>query len=184
MVGGDQCRRWACCGESRTDAVVTTEDSSNPDGGLHIPAPYLDPTSPQSAGVEGLHSENRGAEHLEEAASTRSSVKPGNCGLALRDMLELRDSYDLIYAPKIWTVTDERNLKLMESAEVSELVPSRIALIWPCRGLVASRIALIHAALQVPSTGLVDACECAAACKHAYACRWAVRPAASEPSGA
>jgi hypothetical protein len=110
-------------------AVVTTEDSSNSDGALHIPAPYLEPTSPQSAGAEGLHSKNRGAEAelLEEAASTRSALKPGNCGLALRDMLELRDSYDLIYTPKIWTARDERNLNPTASAEVSELVPSCVA---------------------------------------------------------
>ena len=50
-------------------AVVTTEDSSNSDGGLHIPAPHLELTSLQS--TEGLHggatSGNRGAEaeHLE-----------------------------------------------------------------------------------------------------------------------
>jgi hypothetical protein len=98
-------------------AGVTTEDSSNSDGGLHIPAPYLELTSLQSTGGEGLHSEKRGAEAEHEAASMRSSLKPG---------MELRDSYDLIYTPKIWTARDERNLNPTASAEVSELVPSRV----------------------------------------------------------
>ena len=135
-------------------AVVTTEDSWNSDGGLHIPAPYLEPTSPQSAGTEGLHSEKRGAEHLEEAASTRSSLKPGNCGLALRDMLELRDSYDLIYTPKIWTARDERNLNLTASAEVSELVP--------CPNLAMPR------ACRIPLC--LDSCRVASAVNRACGC--------------
>ena len=73
--------------------------------------------------------------HLDEAAEARSSLKPsggsaslklGNRGrcLAPRDMANLMGTYALMYTPKIWSATDERNLKLTESeAEVSELAP-------------------------------------------------------------
>jgi hypothetical protein len=40
----------------------------------------------------------------------------------------LRDTYNLMYAPKVWSATDERNVNLaVESAKVSKLVPSRTA---------------------------------------------------------
>ena len=42
-------------------------------------------------------------------------------------MSALRDTYDLIYTPRIWTARDERNLNLTASAEVSVLVPSHVA---------------------------------------------------------
>jgi hypothetical protein len=127
-------------------AIVTAEDSSNSDGGPRVPAPtaatHLEPTSLRSA--KGLHrgatSEKRGTEAVyldaSEAAEARISLKPGggsaslklgnlgNLGrcLALRDLANLMGGYDLVYTPKIWTLMDERNLKLTESAaEVSKL---------------------------------------------------------------
>jgi hypothetical protein len=125
-------------------AVNTAEDSSNSDGGSRIPTPtaatHLEPISLRSA--KGLHrgttNEKRGTEavHLDEAAEARSSLKPGggsaslklgNRGhcLAPRDLASMMGTYDLMYTPKIWTMTDERNLILTESAaEVSELAPS------------------------------------------------------------
>ncbi len=74
--------------------------------------------------------------HLDEAAEVRSSLKPGGgsaslklgnraCWLAPRDMASMMGTYDLMYTPNIWTITDERSLRLTESAaEVSELAPS------------------------------------------------------------
>jgi hypothetical protein len=124
-------------------AAVTANESSNSDGGLHIPAPtaamHLEPSSLRSA--ERLHrdatTEKRGTEavHLDEAAEARISLKPsgGSASLKLgdrarclapRDMASMMGTYDLMYTPNIWTITDERNLKLTESAaEVSELAP-------------------------------------------------------------
>jgi hypothetical protein len=126
----------------RASRLDTTADSSHSAGRLRILAPtHQQPSSSQSAvGVHGgATSETRGAEavHLEEAVETSGSSEPidgsvsfklGNCGLGLRDMAKLRDTYNLMYEPKIWTATDERNLNLtVESAEVSKLVPSRTA---------------------------------------------------------
>jgi hypothetical protein len=120
-------------------AVVAVEDSSNSDGGSRIPTPtaaaHFESTSLRSA--EGLHGGN--AVHLDEAAEARSSLKPsggsaslqlGNRGrcLAPRGMANITGTFDLMYTPKIWTMTDERNLKLAESAaEVSAFSP------WPRR---------------------------------------------------
>jgi hypothetical protein len=131
-------------------AVVTTEDSSNPDGGLHIPTPtatHLEPTSLRSA--EGLHGGN--AVHLDEAAEVQSSLKPGGGSaslklgdrarcLAPRDMASMMGTYDLMYTPKIWTATDERSLRLTESAEVSKLAP-----------IIPHRLAFGHSAVKAPA---------------------------------
>jgi hypothetical protein len=125
-------------------AAVTADESSSSDGDLHIPAAtaatHLEPASLRSA--EGLHrgatTEKGGTEavHPDEAAEARISLKPGGGSaslklgsrgrcLAPRDMASMMGTYDLMYTPKIWTVTDERSLKLTESAgEVSELAPS------------------------------------------------------------
>ena len=70
--------------------------------------------------------------HLDEAAEVQISLKPGG-GLASlklgnRGLASMMDTYSLMYTPKIWTMTDERNLKLAESAaEVSAFSP------WPRR---------------------------------------------------
>jgi hypothetical protein len=115
-------------------AAVTANESSNSDGGLHIPAPtaatHLEPSSLRSA--EGLHGVN--AVHLDEAAEVQSSLKPGGGSaslklgdrarcLAPRDMASMMGTYDLMYTPNIWTIADERSLRLTESAGVSELAP-------------------------------------------------------------
>ncbi len=121
---------------SQLAAAVTADESSSSDGDLHIPAAtaatHVEPTSVQSA--EGLHGGN--AVHLDEAVEkVQSSLKPGGGSaslklgnrarcLAPRDMASMMDTYNLMYMPKIWTATDESNLRLMESAEVSELAPS------------------------------------------------------------
>jgi hypothetical protein len=119
-------------------AIVTAEDSSNSDGGPRVPAPtaatHLEPTSLRSAKAlhGGATSEKRGTEavHLDEAAEARISLNPGggsaslkvgnlgNLGrfLAARDLANLMGGYDLVYTPKIWTLMDERSLKLTESA--------------------------------------------------------------------
>ncbi len=115
-------------------AAVTAEESSSSDGDLRIPAAtaptHLEPTSLRSA--EGLHGGN--AVHREEAVETSSSLKPGG-GLASlrlgnrarcfaqRDLASMMGTYDLMYTPKLWTATDERSLKLTESAGVSKLAP-------------------------------------------------------------
>jgi hypothetical protein len=105
-----------------------------------------------------------------------ASLKLGNRGYGLRDNLaNLRDTYDLMYAPEVWSATDERNVNLaVESAEVSKLVPSRTA-----RHSVMPRYKCHH-------RRLVGACETewAGACDHVCACRSAVRPTASGPSRA
>ena len=121
--------------------VVRAEGSSNSDGLLRISAPsHPQPASSQM--TVGLHkdatSETHGAEavHLEAAVEPRSPLKPGagaaklklgNRGRGLRDMARLRDTHDLMYTPKIWSATDERSLKLTESAEVSKLASFCIA---------------------------------------------------------
>jgi hypothetical protein len=119
-------------------AIVTTEDSSNSDGGPRVPAPtaatHLEPTSLRSARAlhRGATSENRGTEavHLDEAAEARISLKPGGGSASLKlgnlgnlgrclaplDLANLMGGYDLVCTPKIWTATDERNLKVTESA--------------------------------------------------------------------
>jgi hypothetical protein len=115
-------------------AAVAAEESSSSDGDLHVPAAtaatHLEPTSLRSA--EGLH---RGsAVHLDEAAEVQSSLKPGggfaslklgNRGLGPQGLANMMGTYDLMYTPKIWSATDERSLRLTESAaEVSEFAPS------------------------------------------------------------
>ena len=113
-------------------AAVTAEESSSSDGRLRVPAPaHLEPTSLRSA--EGLHGGN--AVHLDEAGEVRSSLKPGGGSASLklgnrarcfaqRDLASMMGTYALMYAPKLWTIMDERNLKQTESAaEVSELAP-------------------------------------------------------------
>ena len=115
-------------------AAVTAKESSSSDGGLHIPAAtaatHLEPTSLRSA--KGLHGGN--AVHLDDAAEVQSWLKPGGGSASLklgnrdrcfaqRDLASLMGTYDLMYTPKIWTITDERSLRLTESAEVSELAP-------------------------------------------------------------
>jgi hypothetical protein len=112
-------------------AAVTANESSNSDGGLHIPtaAAHLEPSSLRSA--EGLHGGN--AVHLDEAAEARSSLEPGggsaslelgNRGLGSQGLARMMDTYDLMYTPKIWTAKDERSLKLTESSEVRSSPPS------------------------------------------------------------
>ncbi len=74
--------------------------------------------------------------YLDEAAEARISLKPGGGSASLKlgnlgnlgrclaplDLANLMGAYDLVYTPKIWTATDERNLQLTESAaEVSKL---------------------------------------------------------------
>ena len=65
-------------------AIVTAEESSNSEGGLHnlapIAATHLEPTSVQSA--EGLHGGN--AVHREEAVEVQSSLKPGGGSASLK----------------------------------------------------------------------------------------------------
>jgi hypothetical protein len=116
--------------------VVTAEGSPSLDGLLRIPTPA---SSQMTVGLhKGAFSETHGAEavHLEKVVEPRSSLKPGgsvanlklgDCGLALRDLARLRDTYELMYTPKIWTATDERSLKLTESAKVSKLASFCIA---------------------------------------------------------
>jgi hypothetical protein len=123
----------------RASRLDTTADSSHSAGRIPVPANPQPSSSQSAAGVHGgATSETHDAEagHLEEADETSGSSKPsdgsaslklGNRGYGLRDMAELRDTYNLMYAPKIWTETDESNLNLAESAEVSKLVPSRTA---------------------------------------------------------
>jgi hypothetical protein len=121
--------------------VVTAEGSPSSDGLLRIPTPsHPQPASSQmTVGLlKGAISETHGAEavDLEEAVEPRSSLKPGgsaanlklgDSGLGLRDLARLRYTYELMYTPKIWTATDERRLKLTDSAEVSKLASLCIA---------------------------------------------------------
>jgi hypothetical protein len=122
-------------------AVATAEESSNLDGGSrNLARTHLMPASSHCSQLpEGLHggatSENHATEAvpLDEANETMSSLKPGSGPSSLTlgkrrlgalDMTKLRDTYDLMYTPTIWTARDERNLRLTESAEVSKLDPS------------------------------------------------------------
>jgi len=129
-------------GVLRRVSQATADKSSNPDGDLHVPTPtaamHLEPSSLRSA--KGLHTgattEKGGTEavHLDAAAEARNSESGGPASLKLgsrgrclapRDMATMMGTYDLMYTPKIWSATDERSLKLTESAaEVSELAPS------------------------------------------------------------
>jgi hypothetical protein len=168
-------------------AAVTAEESSSSDGDLRIPAAtaatHLEPTSLRSA--EGLHGGN--AVHREEAVETSSSLKPGG-GLASlrlgnrarffaqRDLASMMGTYDLMYTPKLWTATDERSLKLTESAGVSELAPSCAA-----RQSVMPK----YKCRQVPPSRASE-CVRMRVCvfTHGCACRSAARPTASGPSRA
>ena len=146
-------------------AVATAGESSSLDEGSRNRArTHLMPASSHCSQLpEGLHGGE--AVPLDEANETmsslkpgsgQSSLKPGNCRLGARDMAKLRDTYDLMYTPTIWTARDERNLRLSESAEVSKLDPSPIQCDCPTFG---------HAAVPV----------------HASVCRSSVRPTASGP---
>jgi hypothetical protein len=171
-------------------AAVTAEESSNSDGGLHVPAAtaatQLEPTSLRSA--EGLHGGS--AVHLDEAAEARSSLKPGGGSASLKlgnhGLASMMDTYNWMYTPKIWTATDERSLKLTESAGVSEhaaIIPHRLAF---GHSAVRKKTANQGSEVCVRVRTRVCVCVCACVCvfNHGCACRSAVRPTASGPSRA
>jgi hypothetical protein len=95
------------------------------------PQPQLQPADESSAKAilwKAILGKAKDMEANKKLAETKVDAKRTIYRHGLRDMANLKDSYNLMYAPKIWTAADERNLNLtVESAEVSKLVPSRTA---------------------------------------------------------
>ncbi len=99
--------------------------------------------------------------HLDEAAEARSSLKPGggsaslklgNRGLGPQGLASMMETYNLMYTPKLWTIMDERSLRLTESSEVSKLAP-----------IIPHRLAFGHSAVRKNRQTRAPRCVCACA---------------------